>query len=119
VRTGPNQVETALMHVAELDSRVTDLRVGAIHRRNPLHTFMFNAEGVLLNANVAALEAFHQHHAGDCRIQLVQSPALAPMLAVNVGQACRPSQQAPSNADQLSSVSLDAAHICMGDAQSG
>ena len=53
------------MHVQELQTSMTDLRVGAIHRRNPLHTFMFNSDGVLLNGNMAALEAFQQTHIGD------------------------------------------------------
>ncbi|KAL0039442.1 hypothetical protein WJX79_008577 [Trebouxia sp. C0005] len=64
VRTSPTQVETALMHVAELAGSVTDLRVGAIHSRNPLHTFLFNSCGVLLNANASALQAFAHSHAG-------------------------------------------------------
>ena len=64
VRTSPTQVETALMHVAELDGSVTDLRVAAIHSRNPLHTFLFNSCGVLLNANASALQAFAHSHAG-------------------------------------------------------
>ncbi|DBB14759.1 TPA: hypothetical protein ACH3X3_004373 [Trebouxia sp. C0006] len=65
VRTLPTQVESALMHVAELDGSVTDLRVAAIHSRNPLHTFLFNSCGVLLNANASALQAFAHSHAGD------------------------------------------------------
>ncbi len=64
VRTSPTQVETALMHVAELAGSVTDLRVAAIHSRNPLHTFLFNSCGVLLNANASALQAFAHSHAG-------------------------------------------------------
>lgn len=64
VRTLPTQVESALMHVAELDGSVTDLRVAAIHSRNPLHTFLFNSCGVLLNANASALQAFAHSHAG-------------------------------------------------------
>lgn len=88
VRTSPNKVETALLHIAELDASVTDLRLGAIHRRNPLHTFMFNSQGALLNANVSALEAFQQHHAGelhphfvaDCLVAVFRSMSLVTLL---------------------------------------
>ena len=52
------------MHVADVDASVTDSRVGAMHTVEPFHTFMFDSEGVLLNANVKALEAFARHTTG-------------------------------------------------------
>lgn len=53
------------MHVADVDASVVDSRVGAMHTVNPFHTFMFDCEGVLLNANVKALEAFARCTTGD------------------------------------------------------
>ena len=52
------------MHVADVDASVVDSRVGAMHTVDPFHTFMFDSEGVLLNANVKALEAFARHTTG-------------------------------------------------------
>lgn len=71
LETSLGQVETGVMHVVDVDTSATDLRVGAIHSRNPLHTFMFNADGNLLNANTAALGAFGHCHSGI--IQLTAS----------------------------------------------
>ena len=53
------------MHVADVDASVVDSRVGAMHTVNPFHTFMFDSDGVLLNANVKALEAFARHTTGE------------------------------------------------------
>ena len=61
-------VETGVMHLVDTDSSATDLRVGAMHCRNPLHTFMFDGQGMLLNANEAALHAFHHHYAGTHKL---------------------------------------------------
>ena len=76
VRTSPTQVELALMHVQELETSMTDLRVGAIHCRNPLHTFLFDSHGALLNGNIAALEAFQQTHIGNAGLSMLTSPCL-------------------------------------------
>ena len=52
------------MHIQDLQTPMTDMRVGAIHDKTPLHSFMFRQDGVLLNANAAALEAFWQTSTG-------------------------------------------------------
>ena len=65
MQTAPGKVEIALMHVADVDASVVDSRVGAMHTVNPFHTFMFDSDGVLLNANVKALEAFARHTTGE------------------------------------------------------
>ena len=64
VETSVGHVETGVMHLVDTDFDATDLRVGEMHRRNPLHTFMFGGQGMLLNANEAASHAFHHHYAG-------------------------------------------------------
>ena len=56
MQTSPDKVEVALMHVLEAEPGRADL--GAMLQRNPLHTFMFDAQGNLLNANTAAFQAF-------------------------------------------------------------
>ena len=56
MQTAANKVELALMHVMEADPSFADW--GAMCNRNPLHTFMFDSHGKLLNANRAAFEAF-------------------------------------------------------------
>ena len=65
MQTAPGKVEIALMHVADVDASVVDSRVGAMHTVNPFHTFMFDSDGVLLNANAKALEAFARHTTGE------------------------------------------------------
>ena len=70
VETAPGHVALALLFVLDVSASATDLRVGAMHRRNPLHSFMFNADGMLLNANAAALEAFEHYHTGATTVSL-------------------------------------------------
>ena len=53
----PDLVETALMHILEVDANTSEMRLAAMHQINPLHTFMFNSRGKLLNANAAAIAA--------------------------------------------------------------
>lgn len=65
VQTSPTQVEAAVLHVADMDTNMTDMRVAAMHRRSPLHTFMFDRNGALLNANESALGAFQHYQAGE------------------------------------------------------
>ena len=89
VRTLANQVETAVMLIAELETSPTDLRAVAMHTRNPLHTFMFDSQGVLLNANAAALEAFQHHHTGLSRHTKVPAPiCIIPPVAHPRGKSC-------------------------------
>ncbi len=59
------QVQEALLHIAEVDADIADLRATAVHQRDPMHTMVFDSKGVLLNANKAALDAFHRHASGD------------------------------------------------------
>ena len=53
------------MHVieSELSSR-TDLRVAAMHDRSPIHTFLFDSDGMLLTANQTALLACERDTSG-------------------------------------------------------
>ncbi|KAA6411768.1 MAG: hypothetical protein FRX49_13791, partial [Trebouxia sp. A1-2] len=60
VLTVASKVELAVLHVVEAEPSSADM--GAMCERNPLHSFMFNAHGKLLNANKAALEAFQSCH---------------------------------------------------------
>ena len=57
VQTSPNVVETAVMHIMEVQSNTAEMRLTAMHEINPLHTFMFSNRGKMLNANQAAIEA--------------------------------------------------------------
>ncbi|DBA83083.1 TPA: hypothetical protein ACH3X2_006613 [Trebouxia sp. C0005] len=71
VLTVASKVELAVLHVVEAEPSSADM--GAMCERNPLHSFMFNAHGKLLNANKAALEAFQSCHpdpVADRRITL-------------------------------------------------
>ena len=65
VQTAPGVIESALMHIASSDGMAEASRVSAMHARNPLHTFMFDSHGVLLNANHSAQEAFARHQKGQ------------------------------------------------------
>ena len=62
MQTSPGKVEVGLMHVLEAEPGCADL--GAMLQRNPLHTFMFDTQGNLLNANKAAFEAFQSDPPG-------------------------------------------------------
>lgn len=65
VQTGAGLAGTAIMHVAETDASIEDLRVTAMHLRSPIHTLMFNGSGTLLGANTSAMEACHIHTPGE------------------------------------------------------
>ena len=56
MQTCTDKVELAVMHVLETDPSYADMAV--MCQRNPLHTFMFDSRGKLLNANKAAFEGF-------------------------------------------------------------
>ena len=67
VQAAPGSVQTAILHVFEMDAaaaNISEKRVCAMHQRNPMHTFMFDSNGKLLDANQGALEAFQQDQAG-------------------------------------------------------
>lgn len=62
MQTTASKVELAVMHVMESEAGFADL--GAMCNKNPLHSFMFDAQGKLLNANRAAFEAFQSSPPG-------------------------------------------------------
>ena len=66
VQTGPGIVCSAVLHVIKEDANTEEMRVMAMHQWNPVHSFMFNSRGKLLNANKAALEACQNSVAGTC-----------------------------------------------------
>ncbi|KAL3158778.1 hypothetical protein ABBQ32_011505 [Trebouxia sp. C0010 RCD-2024] len=58
------EVQTAIMHIAELDASTEDMRITAMHLRSPIHTLLFNSKGELLAASTTALKACHAHTPG-------------------------------------------------------
>ena len=60
IRTAPGHVEICTMQVVDLDSTGANDRLLAMHQRSPIHTFMFNSKGSLLQANTAALIAIRR-----------------------------------------------------------
>ena len=56
MQTAASKIELAVLHVIEAEPSSADM--GAMCERNPLHSFMFDTSGKLLNANKAAFEAF-------------------------------------------------------------
>ncbi|KAL3161210.1 putative 3',5'-cyclic phosphodiesterase pde-3 [Trebouxia sp. C0009 RCD-2024] len=66
VETAPGSVHSGVLHVIkEREPRdPEETRVAAMHRWNPVHTFMFDSRGKLLNANKAAKEACQNSAAG-------------------------------------------------------
>lgn len=95
------------MHVADVDQSVVDSRVGAMHTVDPFHTFMFDSEGTLLNANGSALEAFARHATGDV---LAHIESLQAQQAL---QAWKP--MSADSAVQLLLISAVAARCCSND----
>ena len=64
VQTANGQVEEALLHVAEVNNKAADLRAVAAHQQDVMQIMVFGSQGNLLNANKAALEAFHGRSTG-------------------------------------------------------
>ena len=64
VQTGPNKVESAVLHVVDMEASNADKRFTAMVRCNPLHTFLFNSTGKLLVLNDAAKQACLHSTAG-------------------------------------------------------
>lgn len=64
-QSGPDKVETAELHIIEPVGNAEDMRTTAMHHCSPVHAFMFDCNGRLLNANKAALEACHNSMAGE------------------------------------------------------
>ena len=60
LETSPDCVETAAMHIIEPEqSSIADSRVCAMHDRDPIHTMLYDSNGLLISANKAAMTAFH------------------------------------------------------------
>ena len=57
IQTAPGTVESAIMHVIDMEASNADTRFTAMARQTPVHSFMFNRHGKLLVANDAATEA--------------------------------------------------------------
>ncbi len=64
VRTGPETVESATLHIVELGANAA-MRILAMHHQSPLHNFLFDRNGKLLHANRAAVQACRRSAAGD------------------------------------------------------
>ena len=73
----PGTVHSGVLHVIKEHQQVNteEMRVAAMHHWNPVHTFMFNSRGKLLNANKAAKEASRNSVAGGF-LQLCQMPTV-------------------------------------------
>ncbi len=64
VQTAHGKIESAVMHVIDMEASNADKRFTAMVRHMPLHTFLFNGNGKLLVANDAAMEACLHSTAG-------------------------------------------------------
>lgn len=66
METAPGSVHCGVLHVIKErePSDLEEMRVAAMHRWNPVHSFMFDSCGKLLNANKAAKEACQNSAAG-------------------------------------------------------
>lgn len=64
-QSAPNKVETAELHIIDPVENVEELRITAMHHCAPVHAFMFDCNGQLLNANKAAIEACRNSTAGE------------------------------------------------------
>ena len=64
VQTVPGKVESAIMHVIDMEASNADKRFTAMVKHTPLHAFMFDLLGHLLVANDAAMEACLHSAAG-------------------------------------------------------
>lgn len=61
-----DRVENAILHVVESETASsTDIRVSAMHDHSPIHSMLFNSQGVLLTANKAALAALQVTREGE------------------------------------------------------
>ena len=82
VQTAPGTIHSGVLLVIKERQQVNkeEMRVAAMHRWNPVHTFLFSSRGKLLNANKAAKEASQNSAAGGS-LQLCSGyplPAPAP-----------------------------------------
>lgn len=64
IQTLQGKVESAVMHVVNIESSNADKRFTAMVRHTPLHTFLFSSRGDLLAANDSAMEACQHSTAG-------------------------------------------------------
>lgn len=64
-QSATGKVETAELHVIEAVEDAEQMRTTAMHNCSPVHAFMFDCNGHLLNANKAALEACRNSVTGE------------------------------------------------------
>lgn len=82
VQTAPGTIHNGVLHVIKEQQQVKteEMRVAAMHRWNPVHTFMFSSRGKLLNANKAAKGASQNSTAGrsfkGCAKRIVAVPSI-------------------------------------------
>ena len=81
VQTAQGKVESAILHVINMETNNADKRLVAMVRQTPLHAFMFNAQGKLLVANDAAMEAC-LHSAAGLKIPEGQDITLKALFAL-------------------------------------
>ena len=89
VQTELGEVQSAVMHIAEMDASTEDLRVTAMHLRSPIHSLMFNSRGELLGANSSALKACHMHTPGMVRLLSCHAGSHLGMLPMHVDPVLR------------------------------
>lgn len=61
----PGKAEEAVLCVMDVAANVHHTRAAAMFERSPLHVFMFNSQGILLEANTSALDACQRHTMGE------------------------------------------------------
>lgn len=64
LQIGPDQVERATLFIMHVQASAHDMRVGAMHHRSPIHTFMFDSNGALLVGNASAVESCRRGTSG-------------------------------------------------------
>ena len=72
------------MHIIEPEqASIADSRVCAMHDRDPIHTMLYDSNGMLLSANKAAMTAFHIDTPGQS--SQIHCQARAPSLKLHQG----------------------------------
>ena len=85
VQTAPGSIHSGVLHIIKEQNQVNteDMRVCAMHHWNPVHTFMFNSRGKLLNANRAAKGACQNSSAGGSYLPCIYLPKVAPPIPLS------------------------------------
>ena len=115
VETLPGHVEFALMHVIESDTSChADMRLAALFDRSPIHTFLFDSEGVLLTANKAALFAFQRDNPGSPQGRLPPAIFACPLTLLSADAACHvSSHQDPCVRIAVGQIKLFFSFLCI------